>query len=364
MLSEQKYVDMSKFKFIVIGLSGLCMMCCSCNREENVQHQSPMVRLFVTGEENSENVSVIFGRVKARKEVNMAFKVDGTLKKFYVQEGRRVKKGGLIAELDNRDYLLQLEANRAEYHGIKSEAERVIALYEENVTTTADYDKARYGLQQITAKYQHALNQLQDTKLYAPFDGFVQKKLVLPPTVVAAGMPIVSFVSDDACEIEGYIPNSVYAEKDKIKAFLASFDNLEEKRIETELVSISPDVNANQLHTIRLKVHESVKPKPVLGMSSKIEIVFEDQTEQKVQVPASALFEKDGKSYVWIYGNDEKLQQRQVSVERLTTNSMAIISSGIQKGEKVVAAGVHRLKNGQKVRVMQPANKTNVGGLL
>lgn len=58
----------------------------------------------------------------------------------------------LLAQIDPRDYELQLQAAEAEWQGIKAEAERVMALYADSVATASDYDKARYGLQQITAK--------------------------------------------------------------------------------------------------------------------------------------------------------------------------------------------------------------------
>lgn len=59
----------------------------------------------------------------------------------------------MLAELDPTDYQVQLDATEAEYRQIKAEAERVIALYQENGTTPNTYDKAVYGLKQITSKY-------------------------------------------------------------------------------------------------------------------------------------------------------------------------------------------------------------------
>ena len=70
---------------------------------------------------------------------------------------------------------IQLDAAEAEYQSVKPDAERVMALYKENVTTPDANDKAMYGLKQITAKYNHAKDQLEYTRLYAPFSGYVQK---------------------------------------------------------------------------------------------------------------------------------------------------------------------------------------------
>ena len=126
------------------------------------------------------------GRVKAAEEVNLAFQIPGTLLRVHAGQGTSVRQGELIAELDERDYRLRLEAVEAEYESIRAEAERVIALYADSVATPDAYDKARYGLRQIEAKYESCRNQLADTKIYAPFDGIVQRRLFDPPTVVAA----------------------------------------------------------------------------------------------------------------------------------------------------------------------------------
>lgn len=127
-----------------------------------------------------------------------------------------------MAEMDSRDYQVQLDATEAEYMRIKSEADRVIALYADSVSTADAYDKARYGLKQIAAKYENARNQLADTKIYAPFDGYVQNRLFDPPTVVAAGMPVLTFVSGGRPEIEINIPASTYVRRKDIVTFSTS----------------------------------------------------------------------------------------------------------------------------------------------
>ena len=84
-----------------------------------------------------------------------------------------------------------------------------------------------------------------------------------------------------------------------------------------------------------------------------------------VLVPTTALLNNGNGAQVFSY--DDKTQTitlKSVKVESLTGNGMAEISSGIGVDEQIVTAGVHSLKNGQKVRVMTPASKTNIGGLL
>lgn len=172
-----------------------------CGQRQHTE-QVTLVRIDTVKTANTCDILEFPARVQAAGEVHLAFKIPGTLQRIYVDDGAFVRQGELVAEMDPRDYELQLQAVEAEYLSIKAEAERVMALYDQNVATADAYDKARYGLQQITAKYENARNQLADTKLYAPFDGYVKRRRFDPPTVVAAGMPVITFLSGKNPEVE------------------------------------------------------------------------------------------------------------------------------------------------------------------
>ena len=155
-----------------------------------------------------ENNSAIFpGKVKAAADVNLSFRISGPVTKVHVNAGSYVKNGQVLAEIDLRDYAIQLSATEAEYKRVK--AERVIALYEKGSVAPNDYDKAVYGLNQITAKYEAHKNALADTKLCAPFDGYVQKRFFDAGETVGAGMPVISMISANIPEVEINIPSAL-----------------------------------------------------------------------------------------------------------------------------------------------------------
>lgn len=292
----------------------------------------------------------------------MAFKVSGSLKQVSVQEGKYVRQGELLAQIDPRDYELQLQAVEAEWQNVKAEAERVMGLYTDSVATASDYDKARYGLQQITAKRDNAQNQLADTKLYAPFDGYVKHRLFDPPAVVGAGMPVVTLHSSSMPEVEIFIPSSVYHRRGDIASFEAAFDFLE-KAVPLRLVSISPNVNSNQLYTVRLALPSSVGEKPSVGMLAMVDVRFRAASGDAVEIPASAIFHENSSDYVWIIVGD-KVEKRAVEMAGLHTNGSATITSGLEEGDIIVSAGVNRLKEGQMVKPLPQVSQTNTGGLL
>lgn len=301
-------------------------------------------------------------RVKAVEEVNISFKVSGSLMQVFADEGQFIRRGELLAQIDPRDYELQLQAVEAEWRSIKAEAERVISLYADSVATASEYDKARYGLQQIAAKRENAKNQLADTKIYAPFDGYVKHRLFDPPAVVGAGMPVVTMYSSSMPEIEIFIPSSVYYRRDDIASYEAKFD-YQQEAVPLRPISISSNVNSNQLYTMRLALPSSIKESPSVGMSAMVDIAFRAESDSAVVVPASAVFYDGGVDCVWVIVGD-RVVKRAVEVAGLRTDGTAVISYGLDLGEIVVTAGVHKLREGQLVKPLPQASTTNTGGLL
>ena len=302
------------------------------------------------------------GKVTAAKEVNMAFQVAGKLEKIYVQDGASVEMGQLIASLDDRDYRTQLNAAEAEYNSIRAEAGRVTRLYEEKATSAANYDKARYGLQQITAKYENCKNQLADTKIYAPFSGRIQKHYYDAPAIVGAGMPVVCLVADGTREIEINVPAKEYKNIGSNCRFEAVFSFLQGNDIELRYLSTSPKANSNQLYTVRLAIggnQRNIAP----GMNAIVKVHRTNTAVHSVSINTTSLFSKEGRTFVWKIV-DGKAEMQEVSVDRFTSGGSAVISAGLSEGDVIVTAGVHKITEGQSVSMIPDASKSNVGGLL
>ena len=166
---------MKKFNVIIGGFILFLFTACSHTRQESSRLQTVKTDTVISAAEQS--ILQYPGKVKAAEDASLSFRVSGTIRRIYVKDGARVRKGQLLADLDPTDYQIQLDATEAEYLQVKSEAERVMALYKDGGTTPAANDKAEYGLKQITAKYNHHKDQLSYTRLCAPFDGYIDKHL-------------------------------------------------------------------------------------------------------------------------------------------------------------------------------------------
>lgn len=305
------------------------------------------------------------GRIRAATEVDLSFRVSGPILRMPAGVGQWVRKGEPVAEIDPRDYELQFKATEAQYKQIKSEAERVVELYHRKSVPVNDYDKAVAGLEQITSKYHAHRNALADTRLLAPFDGYIQKKYFDEHETVAAGMPVVSMISTGAFEVEIDIPSGDYIRQDRFRRFTCVPDVFPDHRLPLELIDITKKANLNQLYKVRLRLRPADHIRLAAGMSVNVYVEYAPEAGDPVQLPLSAVFEDNGRSSVWIYQpSDGRIRRREVVVRQIRKDGTVILESGVQAGEMVIEAGVHRLKEGMRVELLKPVTETNIGGLL
>ncbi len=350
-----------------VGLACIVLLTCvACGKSTGGKGSESVVKVATIEPVNDATTLQHPGRVKAAQDVSLSFRVSGVLERILVKEGAHVSKGQLLAELDPTDYQVQLSAAEAEYKQIKAEAERVIALYNDSGTTANAYDKATYGLKQIEAKYRHAQDELAYTHLYAPFNGSVQKRLFDANETVGAGTPIITVISNDAPEVEINLPAAEYIHRDEFGTFSCSFDIYPDIVYPLQLISIAPQANANQLYTMRLQIEVGDRPQPSPGMNTMVTIRCNASDAPTYTVPTTALKQADGRSQLFLFNTkDSTVHALDVTVVKLQSNGQSLVTSGALKaGDHIVTSGIHHIHDGERVKAMPVASKTNIGGLL
>lgn len=356
---------MKRTYLILTSIAMLLLSSCTQRARDTKDYQT--VKIDTVASADKQTFLQFPGKVKAAQDISLAFRVSGTISQIHVKDGARVQEGQLLAELDPTDYQMQLDATEAEYQQIKAEAERVMALYKENGTTPNANDKAMYGLKQITAKYKHHKDQLEYTRLYAPFSGYVQKRLFEAHETVGAGMPVVSMISAGAPEVEINLPAAEYIRREQFYDYRCTFDIYPGKVYTLKLISVTPKANANQLYSMRLQlVTDRQQPAPSPGMNTMVTIYCNPENGETLSVPTGAILQKDGKSYVFVYqASTQTVQRCEVALLRLLGNGHSLITSDhLKPGDTVVSAGVHHIEDGETVKPLPLTTETNIGGLL
>lgn len=305
------------------------------------------------------------GIIKEGHENKLAFRVAGPILAIHVKEGNYTEEGDLIAKIDPRDYQTQFDVAKAQYTQVKAEADRVIEMYKRKSIPDNDYDKAVAGEKLVNAQLSHAGNQLRDTKLYAPFSGYIQEINFQKGEMINAGMPFATLINLDRYKIEVDIPASMYVLKDDFTSFTCQNAETGDEELPLKLLSYTAKADNNQLYKFFFSLNPGLNKNLAPGMNVKIFIYRNNPDSASFYIPVSSVFNENGNAYVWIYNaSTSEVNKRKVETGSLTGNGNIRITAGLGENESVVTAGVNSLEEAQQVQVMKPVSETNIGGLL
>lgn len=232
-----------------IALAAIVLSACSGGRTE-----APFVRSVSLTRPvalDGETTRTFSGVVRAAHEVSLGFKTAGQIVRIHVSEGDYVRKGELLAELDDADYRLAVEALQIQYDQLKDEVQRTQLLFEQRSVSANDYEKARAGLRQLGVQLQANRNKLDYTKLYAPTDGYVQTVNFSPAEMVDAGTAFLTLLDVSRMEVEVDIPAVEYQRRDRFTRFACRAAGIGGD-MPLRLSGLPPKADGNQLYHLTL----------------------------------------------------------------------------------------------------------------
>jgi len=320
---------------------------------KNVKTVSPIVM-------NNVTTRTFPGVVKAANVINVGFKTAGQISRIAVREGDYVRGGAVIAELDKKDYLLQLEATQIQYNQLKTEVERLELLYSRNSLPVNDYEKAKAGLEALGVMLQAHMNIVENTVLKSPVSGYVQSVNFARSEMVNAGMTVVTLIDVSSVSVETELPAALFLRLDDFIEYSCR-SALED--IPLSFVGINRKSNSSQLHKMIFSP-KSPTSRLAPGMNVEINISMNERTEGKnYTLPFKTVFSEGGKSYVWVVQSGI-VKKREVQTGGISQTGDLIILSGISDGDEIVEAGLRTLQDNDRVNVIPKPSKSNVGGLL
>jgi RND family efflux transporter MFP subunit len=317
------------------------------------------------------------GRASAAKEVNLSFRVSGPLVGLPVNVGDEVQSGQELARIDPRDFEVKIETIRGKLEQAQAtlavaerEYERALGVQKrgEGLISESELDKrqgARNAAQASVRSLESALTSATDdlgyTHLKAPFDGVVVSTFVENFEDVIAKQPILRLLDPRSIEMTVAVPESLIGYAPHVKDVVVRFDALPETQVKARIKEIGREASqATRTYPVTLVMEQPETGEILPGMAGKAQILSElpdSAKETGLEIPAIALFTETGTdaSFVWIIDEASKtLSKRQVQVG-MPSRFGVLIRDGIEPGEWLVIAGVHSVKDGQEVRILDQA---------
>jgi len=318
----------------------------------------------------AHDTSRYFGSVKARYEVDQAFRVPGKVVERRVDVGQTVREGDVLAVLDDVDYRLtqqatrqQLEAARARARQAESDWRRLQALKLDGSVSDFDEEHALSGLRTSRAmaeaearKLELAQNRLEYTVLHASQSGVVTAVHFEVGQVVAEGQPVVSVSDPGEPEIVVDVPENLLAWFEDAR-YMASLAAASDEWFEVALRELAPQA-ASQTRTYRAKLNPMTARHLPLGATATL--IAQGGTGETLMaaIPASAITQANGEAALWIVRPAGTEGVGTVELVPVTVhgyrNDDALVS-GPPAGELIITAGVHKMAPGLKVALLQSA---------
>lgn len=339
---------------------------CACGGAQHENAALRSVELTEPAPMEATRMKCYPGIVREAHTIGLGFKTAGQIERICVKEGDYVRQGQLLAELDAADYRLGVEALQIQYDQLQEEIARTKQLFDQKSISANDYEKAVAGLKRLGVELQTNKNKLDYTKLYAPTDGYVQAVNFSPAEMVDAGTSLFTLLDVSHMEVVADIPAAEYRQRNRFVRYRCKADGIDGE-LPMKLLSLTPKADGNQLYQLRLTFDGQPDKRLTAGMNVEVGIVVEDTTSARgVAVPLCALFRDNetGEPCVWVFGADSTARKRPVVLGGTDAEGRAVVVEGLTDGERIVRAGVHVLRDGERVRVVEKPSKTNIGGLL
>ena len=273
---------------------------------------------------------------------DLAFKMSGPLISLNVDEGQKVRTGQIVAEIDPLDFKWEYEAKKASFQTAEAQLQRAKKLLSKQAISKQEYESTEASYSNAKAAFEYAQNTLNQTKLRAPFDGFIQKKYVENYQKVQAGQGIVCLINPNKLQVVFTMPESNINYFSSPYSVYVEFDNY--KGVPVYLYIDDPNFNLE-----KYKVAVGFSCRVILNVDS------ESFTQGAVLVPLAAVVADDANSdkYVFVYnGQSQKVERRKITESMLIGKDGVIVTDGLRPGEQVVSAGATRLVDGQQVKVL------------
>jgi RND family efflux transporter MFP subunit len=303
------------------------------------------------------------GRIRAVQQADMGFEVAGRIVEFVYKEGERVEKGAMLARLDPRDYENALEQARAVENRSRTYLKRIAQAHKTGAVSDQDLTNAQAALEVSSAEVKIRQKGVNDTKLRAPFDGIMSRKLVQDFANVQAKEPVLIFEDDSRLEIKVSVPERDLAGRRPTASSRDAMNaRLKPKVTVTALPDLAFPAKLKELATTAdptTRTYEATflfdQPNEVVvlpGMTAKVTVQLSDVASAgEVAIPAhAAVADTAGRSTVWVVDPESMTVKRKpVTLGQLTGDSV-IVTAGLSNGEVVAISGVSQLREGMAVR--------------
>src|SRR3981189_550010 len=349
----------------IVLVIAVALLLTACSKEQPKKVEIRPVRVISVQHALSGDTISLTGQIQAKDTINLAFRIGARLLERNVTVGDPVKPGQVVARIEPQDFqnaLRSAEDDLASAQAILANAQatesRQNELLSKGFATRVQYDQAEQGLktaqaqvESAQAKLQNARDNLAYTDLKSDVAGSVTAKGAEPGEVVAAGRMVLQVARQGDRYAVFNVPSQLIRQSPKDPEVTVSLSDDPTIVAIGRVREVAPQADAaTGTYVVKVALEN---PPDAMRLGATIVGQVKVQSEPVIQLPGTALTQSEGKPAVWGVDPPRKtVSLVPVTVGHYDTSS-AVVSQGLNDGDLVVTAGVHALRPGQKVRLLE-----------
>jgi membrane fusion protein (multidrug efflux system) len=357
--SNFKYFK-TRYLFIILFIITLSVSMaingCTEHRAESGEFTMPPMPVEVA-EVKMQKVTDRFeavGTIEAIEEIIVVSEIDAAIINLPFKEGSYIKRGQLIAQLDDKQLAAEVLRTEALYEQSKASYNRIKSIVEQKAGTPQDLDDAEALLKVAEANLALAKARFEKTRIVAPFDGMVGSRKVSIGTFLRTGQEITSLANLNEIRVSFSAPERFLSELKRDAEVIVYSPVFRDYTLKGKIIAVEPVLDPQTRNVKIVARVENPEQKFRPGMSANVSAVLNERPEA-LTIPNEAVFANGNQSFVFVVQPDSTVIQTPITTGLQLADVVEVLD-GLQKGMQVVQAGHQKLFPGAKV---MPVNTNN-----
>jgi membrane fusion protein (multidrug efflux system) len=283
--------------------------------------------------------------LNADETVQLSFESSGRITELNIDEGQKVKKGTLVAKINDSELQAQLAKLKIQHKLAQDRELRQRSLLEREAISRESYEQSLTDVQTLKADIMQLESKIEKSSVFAPFDGVVGLRYLSEGAFVQPGATIAQMVKITPLKIDFSIPEK-YAGVVKVGTPLQFTVEGYNKTFSAKIYAIEPQINT-QTHMLAMRAlypnaNEELRPGILCRVSLQIRLF-----PNAITIPSEALIPEMDGAKVFLY-KDGKAMPTPVTIG-IRTETEVQIAQGIQHGDTLITSGMLQLRYGMPV---------------
>jgi membrane fusion protein (multidrug efflux system) len=280
------------------------------------------------------------GTLRPDEEVDLAFETSGKIVGINFTEGTRVKKGDLLAKINDRPLQAQLEKLEAQLRMSQAKEFRQKSLLDKDAISQESYDQVQTDVQSLKADINLIKARISETELRAPFDGIIGLRYLSEGSYASSSTKIARLIKISPLKIEFSISEK-YASEIRI-GYPITFKIAGNNQVFNATVyAIDPKIDIDTrtivLRALYQNKNEELRPGIFAGVTLEL-----SRIDNAIAIPTEALIPEMEGEKVFIYRKG-KAQSIKVTTG-LRTEAKIQITTGLKYGDTLITSGIMQLR--------------------